>query len=132
MTPTTRLLAVLALALTAGCVFGRDPGPRRTSETNIELSHANFVNSKVHVVGEVTKHYVFFIGVAGPPDVHTAAWEAVRESAEMEGRAAQFVNVTQEQSTRWFLPPFYYQKVFTVSADVVRFKTPRPGPPDSE
>jgi hypothetical protein len=114
-------LLVLA-AVAPGCVTGSDRSSARTSLTQIELRESNFETSDVHVVGEATRQYVFFIGVEGPPDTMSAAWERMREQAGIEGEAAQFVNVTEERTYRWMFLPFYYRKVYTVSADVIRFR----------
>jgi hypothetical protein len=117
--------AVLGVALLAGgCVTGFEREPSRYSQTRIRLEEANFETTRVHVTGEATRHYIFFIGYKGPPDTNSAAWAAMRKAANIEEKAARFVNVTEERTHRSLFAPFYYKKVYTVSADVIEFTGP--------
>jgi len=116
------LLALSIVVFVPSCIVAWKEAPVHTNETDLVLRQGNFVTSKVHAVGSATRRFVFFTGVAGPPDTLSAAWKAMKESAEIEGKAAQFVNVTEQRTTRWMVVPFYYQVTYTVSADVIAFE----------
>jgi hypothetical protein len=116
------LLAMAAgLLFISGCTIARSGQEDRIAETVILLDDADFKVTTVHAVGQAKKDYFFFIKASGPSEPRSAAWKKMKESAGIEGGATQWINVTEESTKRWFFFPFYYQLVYTVSADAITF-----------
>ena len=111
-----------AFAVLQGCTVPWQKDVARVNETAIELKDGNFETFRVHAVGQGKCHYVFFLPVSGSPDVVSTAWKQMKTKADLTDQAAQFVNVTEQRTRRWFIWPFYWQVVHTVSADAIAFK----------
>jgi len=114
-------LAAVAALGSIGCTSDWGRGEVRRPETVIEVDRANFKTTVVHAVGQATRHYIFWIPVSGPSDVSSTAWRRMKRNAGIDGKPAQFVNVTEQPTEQGVVWPIYYQKVHTVSADAITF-----------
>ena len=110
-----------AAVVAAGCVSRSRNEMRVIPQGKIELERANFATVSVHAVGRACCSYVFWIPLSGSSAIESTAWGAMKEQAGLEGKAAQYVNVTVERSDRWSFYPFYWQEHTTVSADAIAF-----------
>lgn len=120
--------SLLAALLTAGCTTRYRNVTDLGSETRVHLRGPDFETVATHAVGEARCHCVLWLVVSGPAEVRSEAWKRMRAHASLEGKAAQFINVTEEMSTQWAFYPFYWQEVCTVSADAVGFTKGAPVP----
>ena len=91
-------------------------------ETEFRLSSPNFGTDVVHAVGRASCHYVLFsIPLCRRQDIASVAWEQMRKEASLDGRSGQLVNVFEDNFLSNNLLGFYFQEVYTVSADVIVF-----------
>jgi hypothetical protein len=89
-------------------------------ETEIFLREPNFETAVVHAVGTASCDYILFMmPLCRNPNIATRAWEDMSRQAGMEGRPAQYVNVTVDDFVRWNLLGLWFRQVYAVSADVI-------------
>jgi hypothetical protein len=92
-------------------------------EADFHLDSPNFRTTVAHAVGRASCHYILFsIPLCRRQDIASAAWEQLREQANLEGRSGQLVNIFEDDFVRNNLFGLYFLDVYTVSADVIVFE----------
>jgi hypothetical protein len=117
------LLLAAGMTCVTGCTVRSSNRSPWDAETEIFLRGPNFETAVVHAVGSASCDYVLLmIPLCGSQDVATRAWQDMSRQAGVEGRAAQYVNVTVDDFVRWNLLGLWWRDIYTVSADVIVYK----------
>ena len=117
------LVLAAGMACLAGCPVRTANRSPRDAETEIFLREPNFETAVVHAVGTASCDYVFLmIPLCWDPNIATRAWNDMSRQAGVEGRAAQYVNVTVDDVVRWNLLGLWFRQVYAVSADVIVYR----------
>ena len=122
--PSVPLVAMLsvALMLSAGCSSTRVENNASSTETQIDLNHANY---KMIKAGAEGRSYGFrlFLGIIPITAPNTAAaradlYSSVGES--VNGKSVALINVTEDRSTTWLL--LFSVPKLVITGDVVEFE----------
>lgn len=114
---------VACLGASTGCATGSVSRTHLEMEAELRLDSPNFKTDAVHVVGRGSCHYILFsIPLCRRPDIASVAWAEMRERANLDGRSGQLVNVFEDGYLRNNFFTLYFQKVHTVSANVIVFE----------
>ena len=109
----------------SGCNVRTFDQTSRYEETKFVLDSANFETDVVHVTGEASCFYILLsIPVCKHQNIATIAWQKMWHEAQMEGKSAQLVNVFEDHSVRWNFLYIFYQESYSVSGNVVVYKSP--------
>ena len=111
-----------ALILSAGCASTRVENDASSTETQIDLNHANY---KMIKAGAEGRSYGFrlFLGIIPITAPNTAAaradlYSSVGES--VNGKSVALINVTEDRSTTWLL--LFSVPKLVITGDVVEFE----------
>jgi hypothetical protein len=117
------LLAALsaAMLLSTGCSSTRVENNASSTETQIDLNHANYKMIKAGAEGR-SYGFRFFLGIIPITAPNTAAARAdlynhVGES--VNGKSVALINVTEDRSTTWLL--LFSVPKLVITGDVVEF-----------
>lgn len=124
-----RAIPVLGIAfltmtlLISGCnVHGINKTPLET-KTEFSLNSSNFVMETVNATGRASCFYILFsIPLCDNQDLVTVEWEEMRVKANLDGKSAQFVNVSQDRSYNWNIFFFIYEESYSVSANTIVYR----------
>ncbi len=135
--PALRRIARRATAFAfAATLFGAGGCAVRTAsrspwdaETEIILRSPNFETAVVHAVGTASCDYVLFmVPLCANQSIATRAWNDMTRQANVDGQAAQYVNITVDDVVRWNALGLWFRQVYAVSADVIVYHDVRPEP----
>jgi hypothetical protein len=119
----TALLLTAAVACIAGCTVRTGTRSAWTPETEIVLDEPNFETAVVHAVGSASCDYLLFmVPLCWNQNIATRAWDEMSRRAAVEGRPAQYVNVTVDDFVRWNVVGLWFRQMYTVSADVIVYR----------
>lgn len=122
---TTRVIILVLSTQLVGCSLHGFEQTSRYAETKFILDSANFETEVVHAVGEASCFYILFsIPVCKNQNIATVAWQEMRREAQMEGKAAQLVDVLEDHSIRWNFFYIFFLEYYTVSGNVIVYKQP--------
>lgn len=123
----TRVTVLALSSIIVGCSLHGFEQTSRYAETKFILDSANFKTEVVHTVGEASCFYILFsIPVCKNQNIATVAWQEMRREAQMEGKAAQLVDVFEDHSIRWNFLYIFFLEHYTVSGNVIVYKQPIP------
>ena len=123
--PSSPLVAALSVAvmLSAGCASTKVTNNTPSTETQVNLTHANYKMIKAGAEGR-SYGFRFLLGIIPITAPSTAAARAdlyrnVGES--VTGKSVALINVTEDRSTTWLL--LFSVPKLVVTGDVVEFTT---------
>jgi hypothetical protein len=114
-------IAILSLSyLLTGCGFNSAIVLNHNqNNTQVQLASNNFkVIDKVYGKAEVS--YILMIGGLDTRQLYENAYSAMMEKANLTGGPKAVVNIVTEEHIGG-VPPFYYKRTLTVSANVIEF-----------
>lgn len=110
---------VVLLTLTSCGVNGSLILNQNQNTTQVHLGADNFrVVDKISGSAEVP--YVLFIGGMNRRELYKEAYSSMLEKAKLESTSRAIINVLTEEHIGG-VPPFYYKRTITVSANVIEF-----------
>jgi hypothetical protein len=117
---TTSLLAVILLLSLNSCgVSNAFVFNTNQNSTQVSLSQANY-----KVIGKATGSsdvsYVFIFGGARKKQLFGNAYARMVENANLSSGSKALINIVTEEHVGG-VPPFYYTRTVTVSANVIEF-----------
>jgi hypothetical protein len=116
-------LLAMSVVCAAGCTVRNAYRSPWDAETEIFLREPNFETAKVHAVGSASCDYILWmIPLCANQNIATRAWEEMARQAGVEGRAAQFVDVTVDDIVRWNVLGLWFRQIYAVSADVIVYR----------
>jgi len=121
--PSVPLIAGLsaAMLLAAGCASTRVENEAPSTQTQVNLTHANYKMIKAGAEGR-SYGFRFLLGIipltapstaAAPADLYSSVGESV------SGKSVALVNVTEDRSTTWLL--LFSVPKLVITGDVVEF-----------
>ncbi len=112
--------AIFAMAFLSSCgVNMATISNHNANETQVQLSNNNFkVLDKIQGSAEVS--YVFIFGGMNKKQLYENAYSAMMDKANLKDHPRAVINMVSEESIHG-VPPFYYTRTVTVSANVIEF-----------
>jgi hypothetical protein len=121
--PVLALGLAASLTCAAGCPVRTASRAVQEPETEIFLRQPNFETAVIHAVGTASCDYLLLmIPLCADQNIATRAWEDMSRRAGVEGRAAQYVNVTVDDFVRWNFLGLWWREGYAVSADVIVYE----------
>ncbi len=87
--------------------------------TQVQLSSNNF-NVVDKINGSAKVNYVLAFGGMNKRQLYENAYSAMMDKASLKGKARAVINIVTEEHIGG-IPPFYYTRTVTVSANVIEF-----------
>ncbi|HYG03275.1 MAG TPA: DUF6567 family protein [Chryseosolibacter sp.] len=116
---TLSAVLISALLLTSCGVNGSLILNQNQNATQVHLASDNFkVVDKIS--GSADVPYVLFIGGMNRRELYKEAYSSMLEKAKLENSSRAIINVLTEEHVGG-VPPFYYKRTITVSANVIEF-----------
>ena len=119
MRTTTIALLALAAFASPGCISYVNRAPLPEYEHNIVLRENDFKIDKTNLRSSYECFFLFGVIPLGDPDILSRCITDIRTEAEMDGKAAQLVNVTKDDVKTHFI--IVTRQEMTVTSDSVIF-----------
>jgi Family of unknown function (DUF6567) len=116
-----------AMMLSAGCASTRVTNNTPSTETQVNLNHANYRMIKAGAEGR-SYGFRFLLGIIPitAPSSAAAREDLYRNVGEsVNGKSVALINVTEDRSTTWLL--LFSVPKLVITGDVVEFETDNPG-----
>jgi len=112
--------AICAMAFLSSCGINMASiSNHNANETQVQLSNNNFkVLDKINGSAEVS--YVLIFGGVNKRQLYENAYSAMMDKANLKDHPRAVINMVSEESIHG-VPPFYYTRTVTVSANVIEF-----------
>lgn len=130
---------LVGFALTSGCTTWSGKREMELQSKNIDLAGPNYKILKSKIQASASCSYLFphgpmgLLGIEllpgggialGNPELYEQAYRKLREQAAMEGKAAQLVNICEENTLTSYVVIGDWK--LTLTADVIEFTGPYP------